>query len=441
MAILRIKSDNPDLSYVLQKNPFSGLFLKSVKQGVMFGYFPTINGQLVTNEYVIYFKDASDEISYKKHEDESFEYLNASKYNNARFINDAIQELMHAAREKPDPRDVPFYHEISVNLVETHFKTVDIFQRYFPEVKIISEEVSKDNYRLKFETNQAMTFQRLLQIVNLFSIFASLNSHDYIYITEDLIRKYVRIANEIDAPYFIKYLIKIRMARSEKKFNSLKEELEKSNRYKIDMVHGDTHDMRIAWIRERLLTKHWKDDKNYYFTMDRPVVDIGTGIDHRYLKIFAPILQAQGMKYYAIERDYDARERIKAGLRNRNLEETVELFESIEEFLEFYNTVEERPTVDVICTEVLEHNEHCDACDIMDLVHEKINYRRFIVTVPNEDFNVHYGLTGFRHDDHKWEANVTRLMELIPNGAYFDTFKVGDQVDGIPVTYGLVLTK
>lgn len=428
MAILKIHSENPDLSFLLEKNPASGLFMKSVKAGVMFGYFPLRDGKVVPNEYVIYFKDASDQISYKRHEDESFEYLNASKYNNARFINDAIQDVLHSAREKSSERDLPHMHSISVNLVETHFKTIDIFRRYFPEVDIKSEEVSKDNYRLEFVTVEPMTFQRLLQTVNLFSIFATLNSRDYTFITEDMINKYVRLANAIDAPYFIKYLIKIRMARSEKKFKAAKAELERSNRYKINMVHGDTHEMRIVFIRERI-------------SLERPIVDIGAGIDYRYVKDLAPTLQGKGMKYYAIERDPEAREKIKFGLKNRNLEETVEVFESLDEFLEYYKTVLDNVQVDVICTEVLEHNKYTDACAIMDLVHNKLNYRQFIVTVPNADFNVYYGLSGFRHDDHKWEATERDVIALVPKGANAAMFSVGDTVNDVSVSYGLILTK
>lgn len=441
MALLQIFSENPDLSYLIQKNPNSGLFMKSVKQGVMFGYFPKEDGRINEQKYIIYFKDASDQISYKRHEDESFEYLNASKYNNARFINDAIQEVLHAAREKASEKDVPSHHEILVNLVETQFKTIDIFRRYFPEVGIASAEISKDNYRILFRTQEEMPLQKLLQLINLFSIFAALNSDDYIFITEDMIRKYVRLANELDAPYFIKYLIKIRMVRSGKKFENLKKDLEQSNRYKIQMVYGDTHDMRIQWIRSILnKVKMFKEKEVIY--LERSIVDIGTGIDYRYLKIFAPILQSQGLKYYAIERDYDARERIKAGLRNRALEDTVELFESIEEFLDFYKNVEESPRVDVICTEVLEHNEFNAARKIVNQICDKIDFEKFIITVPNSAFNVHYGLDGkFRHDDHKWEGTIEDVQRLAPPYLNWVISGVGDMVDDVPVTHGLVIFK
>lgn len=430
MAILTVKSGNKNLSFVLQKNPASGMFVKSLKQGALFAWFPKGS----TQDYVIYFKDASDQITYKVHPDESFEYLNSSKYNDARFINDAIQEIMHAAREgKGDSAiyDVPCNHMITVNLVNTDFKTIDIFRRYFPEIEMLSEQVSKNNYRLKFTSQKHMKLQYILQVINLFGIFAQLNSPTYSYLTEDLVKKYVRIANEIDAPYFIRYLIKMRMCRSLNTFNSVKEDLERSNKVQIEMTHGDTHQMRIDWMKTVL------DD-------NLSIVDIGTGIDYRYLKSWAPKLQEKGLMYYAIEIDFDARERIKAGLRNRNLDDCVMLFESLDEFMVYNNEYLTKEKLNVMCTEVLEHNEFSAAKKIMKTVCTGINYNKFIITVPNKNFNVFYGLEGFRHDDHKWEADANDITKLvIATNSLVDAelHLVGDKVNGIPVTYGLVITK
>lgn len=426
MAIMIIKSDNEKLSYALQKNPATGLLMKKHKQGCLFAYFPIVEGKTDEQTYVVYFKDSSEEISYKEHVDMSFEYLNNSKYNNARFVNDAIQELFYFTRENDLAEDVPAKCSIEINLLETHFKTIDIFQRYFPAVSITHKQVSDNNYNIKFTSVGEMTMKDMFLTVNLFGIFASLNSSDYIYITQDLVRKYIRIANDINAPYFIKYLIKIRMCRSEKNFFEFKEELEKSATEEIKMLFGDTHQMRISWIKEML---------------DSPansIVDIGTGIDFRYLKIFAPILKTLDKKYYAIERDEDAIARIKAGIKNRALEDVVMVFESLDEFISYNQTYLNGEKFDVICTEVLEHNEKEQAKKIVNKVIKNIDFDKFIVTVPNEDFNKYYGLVGFRHDDHKWEAKEADLHAIMPK-AKSQIYAVGDMVDGVPVSFGVVV--
>ena len=256
MAILHLKSGNKDLSFVIQKNPASGMFVKSLKMGALFCYYPLYEGVTNEQEYLVYFKDASDKITYKRHPDEQFEYLNSSKYTDARFINDAIQDVLHACREgKGDsPKyDVPCNHSVMFNVVETQFKTIDIFRRYFNhEIEIDAVEISKDNYKMTFTTERKMKLQYLLQVINLFGVFAQLNSPTYTYVTEDLVKKYIRIINDIDAPYFIRYLMKIRMCRNEKTFEQVKTDLSTSNKANIVMQYGDTHDNRIAWVLSQI---------------------------------------------------------------------------------------------------------------------------------------------------------------------------------------------
>ena len=74
MAFLQIKSNNPDISYVLLKNPASGMQIKSVRKGTAFGYYDT------DTSFNVYFKDSETEVSYKSHPDEDFEYMNQLEY-------------------------------------------------------------------------------------------------------------------------------------------------------------------------------------------------------------------------------------------------------------------------------------------------------------------------------------------------------------------------
>lgn len=435
MAFLRLTSDNSNLSYVLQKNPASGLISRTLKGGMLFGYFPKKDEETILNQYCIVFKDSSDTVTYKAHEDEQFEYLNSSKYTNARFINDAIQEMLHTARENEQELDVPGKQSIFINVIETHHKTIDIFRRYFKELEFVEEMVSINAYRLTVSSVGDMTVSRLLKIINLFGMFATLNSDDYIYITSDMVKKYIRLCNAMDVPYFIKYLLKMRMVRSDVKFELFKEELDKSEKWKFNFKHGDSHLMRINWVKEVL-------------PINASLVDIGTGIDFRYLKVLADKLALAGHKYYAIEIDADARERIKAGVRNRNLEDSVEIFESLDEFLLYYAGPLNRERVNVLCTEVLEHNEYAEAKKIFKKVVEEIDFYNFVVTVPNATFNQFYNMDGFRHDDHKWEATLDNVAELEKIALYDTNAKVhteihnvGDEVNDISVSWGLTINK
>lgn len=439
MAFLKLTSDNKNLSWVIEKNPETGIVIKSNRQGYLFGYYPL--GEI--NSYCVYFKDVSDEVSYKKHPDESFDYLSSSKYTNARFINDSIEEMLKSARDgihtyqkEGKEYDVDATHALVINVIETQFKTIDIFQKHFKELAIISTEVTKNNYRVLFKNLIPMTLSKFLNIVNLFGIFAVLNSSDFTYLQDGMIEKYLRILNKIDAPYFIRYLFKVRLLRSEARFNKLKESLESTTRHdKLTMTYGDTHDARIEWIKS-----HVKTETN-------SIVDIGTGIDFRYLKMFAPKLQEKNLNYYAIEKDFDAIERIKVGIKNRQLD-NVELFESLENFilLKPPDLQKQLPPV-IICTEVLEHNEINEVEGILKKIFENIDFSQLLITVPNASFNKHFGLEGFRHDDHKWEYTREQFVEFMGKiigkfkHFHYSVYDIGDNINGDAVSTGIIVSK
>ena len=447
MAFTKLISSNKDLSWVLEKNPETGIVTKSCRQGFLFGFFPFVNNNTITNEYCIYFKDASDEMSYKPHPDASFEYLNASKYNSARFINDSIEEMLRSAREnvhtylnEGKDYDLPAFHTMFFNAVETQYKTIDIFQRYFKDkVSIQGEEITKNNYKITFKNEEPLTLSIFLSIINLFGIFAVLNSNDYTYLTDDMIKKYLRILNKIDVPYFIRYLFKVRLLRNPRRFEELVKDLSTTKLYNsLELTYGDTHDARIDWIKNGIDLNH-------------SIIDIGTGIDYKYLKIFAPLLQQKGLKYYAIEQNLDARERIKAGCKNRGLD-NVEIYETFDSFLEIYENDSNKYLI--LCTEVLEHNELDEVESLLLKVLSKIKLHKFFITVPNHDFNKFYGFTNTekRHEDHKWEISEkefigfidrilspSQLINPLKTKYSFNNYQIGDKIDGVGVSTAIII--
>ena len=93
MAYVQIKSDNNFLSWILSKNPDSGILGKKMRQGQAWGYFSNNN----INEYNVLFQEGADEISFKKDKDEKYEYINVSKYNSSIFVISAIDDFMRTA--------------------------------------------------------------------------------------------------------------------------------------------------------------------------------------------------------------------------------------------------------------------------------------------------------------------------------------------------------
>jgi len=63
MAIIQFSSTNPEFSYVIAKNPASGMSIKSIRKGQAFAWFSN------ENTYNVFFKDADNDLSYKEQVD------------------------------------------------------------------------------------------------------------------------------------------------------------------------------------------------------------------------------------------------------------------------------------------------------------------------------------------------------------------------------------
>src|SRR4051794_20917521 len=117
MAILELYSLNPDFSFIIGKNPSSGMLIKSIRKGKAFGWYPD------ETRYAIYFKDGENEISYPKEKDETFEYLNVSRFNSPIFPLSAITDFFASASKKIHPADTDgFTNEVSINMVYTEYE-------------------------------------------------------------------------------------------------------------------------------------------------------------------------------------------------------------------------------------------------------------------------------------------------------------------------------
>lgn len=112
MAILQLQSANPQFSFLIKKNPDSGMILRTIRKGTAFGWYSD------NHTFNIYFKDAENEVSYKQSEDENFEYLNVSRYNTPLFPLNALNEFFSATLRAQDERDEEGYeHSLFINMI------------------------------------------------------------------------------------------------------------------------------------------------------------------------------------------------------------------------------------------------------------------------------------------------------------------------------------
>lgn len=425
MSAIQLKSTNPKFSFVIQKNPDKGIKLKSIRLGIACGWYSENN-----QAYNVFFKDAEDEISFKKHKDEEFEYLNVTRYNSALFVINAIDEFFRSAFKTESEYDEKnFENSFFINMLNVkNARYITAFTKYFDDYSVEYKEIAKDNYQISISTKN--TIFELLNFVALFANFVAIVNDEDLFIKEENVVKNLSCINVIDAPYFVRYLFKIRFMKGRKIFEEYKDSLEKTSRGKYEMTYGDTWEARQEFVESNLDFKH-------------DILDIGCG-EGKYITRFSKQIEKNKLNYFAVDVDETVLALAKKRAENKRVH-NVSFFNSLEEYKELGKTEK----VDIILSEVIEHMEIEDAEKLVKYILENINFNKLIITTPDVRFNVNYFMgEALRHDDHKFEFTRNEFRKFIldamsvSNDNYSAVvFGVGDSVDGICTTQGVVVVK
>ncbi|HBZ82124.1 MULTISPECIES: class I SAM-dependent methyltransferase [Brevibacillus] len=418
MAIVSLQSTNPDFSFLIKKNPATGLSLRSVRKGIAYGWYSD------ASRYHVYFKDADNEISYKQYEHEHFEYLNLSRYNTPLFPLHAIGEYFSAPLKSRDERDVAGYtHTFFINMVHIELvRYIAFFQNHVKDFSFEIEHRADKSYALTIRTQKSL--HDLLQVTSVLCLFLATFGKEHLDISDSLLDKYIKSIQAMDAPFYIRSLFSRNFLPKREHYRKYKAALEQTDRYEIHLEYGNTGMQRRNFIAGQL-------------PFSRPILDVGCG-EGFYALAFAGKL---AHCYYAVDIDEERLELVNRKAVAKEVDNIV-LFPSVDSFLLEYNGEQ----VDIILTEVIEHMSTKEARALILQLCREVDFASFIITTPNADFNPYYELSGFRHDDHKWEmgeqAFQTWMNEIMQTAGVEGEFvKIGDQVNGMPTTQGVILRK
>lgn len=418
MAIIQVTSTNPQFSFLIKKNPNSGMLLRSVRKGMAYGWYTD------AQTFNVYFKDADNEISYKQHEQESFEYLNVSRYNTPLFPLNAISEFFSAPLKVQGEADTEGYeHTFHINMIHVELERyIHFFEKHLLDFTFELTHLAHKSYSLTVKTKKSM--YELLHTVSVLCLFLSIFGKEFIDISDSILSKYIKSIHVMDAPFYIRSLFVRNFLSSRDRFRRYKAELERTDKYDIQFAYGGTGLQRRQYIGNVL-------------PFDKAIVDVGCG-EGFYALSFAGKIEDS---YYAIDINEELLEKVKRKAEAREIENIVTC-SSIDQFLESYSG--ER--VDVILTEVIEHMSLEEAEQLIRQICAKVDFDRFIITTPNADFNRYYELSGFRHDDHKWELGEAAFRQwmigIIGNLDVQGEFvAIGDCVNQITTTQGVILQR
>ncbi|MNW31342.1 Mg-protoporphyrin IX methyl transferase [compost metagenome] len=418
MAIIQVTSTNPQFSFLIKKNPNSGMLLRSVRKGMAYGWYTD------AQTFNVYFKDADNEISYKQHEQESFEYLNVSRYNTPLFPLNAISEFFSAPLKVQGEADTEGYeHTFHINMIHVELERyIHFFEKHLSDFTFELTHLAHKSYSLTVKTKKSM--YELLHTVSVLCLFLSIFGKEFIDISDSILSKYIKSIHVMDAPFYIRSLFVRNFLSSRDRFRRYKAELERTDRYDIQFAYGGTALQRRQYIGNVL-------------PFDKAIVDVGCG-EGFYALSFAGKIEDS---YYAIDINEELLEKVKRKAEARDIENIVTC-SSIDQFLESYSG--ER--VDVILTEVIEHMSLEEAEQLIRQICAKVDFDRFIITTPNADFNRYYELSGFRHDDHKWELGETAFRQWLAGiigslDVQGEFVAIGDCVNQITTTQGVILQR
>lgn len=420
MAMLILKSSNPQLSHILGKNPESGMISRGIRKGTSFGWFGK------EDEYVIYFKDADNEISYKKDADERFEYMNKSRYNSPLFVLNAVNDYFSSALKNKHDDDVEGYiHELTIPMMEIErFERVRKLFNYIQGIEIGYKKEAGNSYEVVIKTSKPL--YELLHLTIVLGLFTAIFNGSYIDITKELAKKYTTSMNILDVPYYIRYTFINQVIISKEMFRGLKEDLEKTDRYELELVYGNTAEDRRNFVTNQL-------------DFNRSILDLGCGEGY-YTLPYSKRLKEKNI--YAVDIDEEVLSKVTNKALNRELDNVWTFLD-----LEVYqNTMDTEEELDVIMVEVLEHMDLESASNLAEKVISEVNFNKFIMTTPNEDFNIHYEMEGMRHPDHVWEMTEVEFKAFIDNLMKdkvefdYEFYQIGDKVDGKSPTQGVVIT-
>lgn len=108
MAILTIKSENQDLSWVLVKNPSTGTISRRVRGGKGYGWFED------KNTYNVMFIDGANRATFTR---DNSDVLETSRYNHPLIYSSLINTLLGSAITDDNEKDVPAKASVTMLLV------------------------------------------------------------------------------------------------------------------------------------------------------------------------------------------------------------------------------------------------------------------------------------------------------------------------------------
>ena len=431
MGYIIIESTNPEISWVLGKNPDSGMLCRSLRAGILYGWY--FNG----STYVTRFVDYTDEVSFKKNVHDKFNYSGSLQYCSPLLLSTVLMELFGSTMNKNNPKDTDCSNKLTINLIKLNNRATNFIEKlnsYIEKFKInLTHTKYTGLYKLEIVCN--CKIQELFNYSYLLGNLLNVLVIGYVDKPRiEQLEKMIGFMVQIDVPYYPRYLIKTNMM-SPNEFAVLKDRLETFAGFKANIQWGNSQIQRYNFIESHI-------------SFNTDIIDFGCG-EGFYVKKLLPQL-SKSYKYIAWDVEPEELAKVRF-FKEKNPEYTnlvipsseEELFEIVKSIQEESNQI--KPIV--LMTEVFEHICQDDAIELVKKIKNKINFFSIIITTPDVGFNIHYSPDGninLRHPDHKYEYTKEEfeqiIQEIFSESEYNKNFyQVGDIIGTNSITQSCII--
>jgi 2-polyprenyl-3-methyl-5-hydroxy-6-metoxy-1,4-benzoquinol methylase len=433
--IIQIKSENKYLLDILNRNPNTdfGLYAKTLKNGVVIG------NCITQNQYDIVFQDKK--YSYLPEESNQIDFQSYVSPLAILHITNEFFSILLKSKEEYLAQSIKW---LSKNYQEVDNETCTIkvasffidsnwvrneqflLSKYFPQV-VVHHKIG-NNYELTIIGKNVFESINLLNLVAVF-VHITNNYGIFTFIDDSFAEKYARVLTNIDnVPYFVFYLFIKKAIKSHQQFDLLKPVLENYftlQNVTVDFKYGYNHQERVNYIVNRL-------------NLENEILDVGCGEYIYYRKLTK---MGYEKTYFAIDED-PAFEEMSKNVMQKLYTDNLKYFQNLDNFETIYN----HQKLDIILTEVIEHNSEEEAKKLIEKL-MTLNFNQIFISTPNKDFNHHYfeNPEDMRHDDHDFEMTSQEFNVFMNQFQTIDvqlTFdQIGDSINQTCPTQICIISK
>ena len=433
--IIQIRSNNPHLLDALNKNPNTdfGIYAKSLRNGQLIG------NAVNAHQYDVVFQDTR--YSYLPEESNQIDFQSYCSplvilHCCNEFFKDQLQEkesyfeqeIKWLGKKRSEVDNQPCTIEVKNLYINSSWYSGGRFlmERYFKNCQITP--LIGNNVALKIE---GKTIFEALNLLSFIAVITHITNEygEYTYIDDFFAQKYARILTNIDdVPYFVFYLFIKRAVKSERQLNEIKPAFEayfKAKGLDIEFQFTDTHGSRMEFAVKE-------------FGFDFPILDIGCG-ELKYYRRFMRKNYSYNHPYFATDIDPAVAEYAKS-LSYKMETDNLVFLRSLDDF------AYQKP-VNILLTEVIEHNTPADAKALVERCLQ-IPFHKIIITTPDSRFNKYYfddPQNAIRHDDHHFEWNdeefrafISEVLAPYPQ-CEVRYVGIGDKINGVCPTQAAVI--